>query len=108
MVGGFGTRTKGTRFLRAEASRDILKISVSEMAFPGVFMGYFPLRTSCCLEYAKDWEQCRQNVQEPIRFCGGLTSLPIRLEGSVSVYFQHYKWQNQRGLRRYGSTKKSR
>ena len=70
-------------------------------------MGYFPLRTPCCLEYAKDWEQCRQNVQEPIRFCGGLTSLPIRLEGGVSVYFQHYKWQNQRGLRRYGSTKVS-
>ena len=28
----------------AEASRDILKFRVSEMPFPGVFKGYFPLR----------------------------------------------------------------
>ena len=32
------------KFLRAEASRDILKIRVSEMAFPGVFR-----RMPCCL-----------------------------------------------------------
>ena len=32
------------KFLRAEASRDILKIRVPEMAFPGVFR-----RTPCCL-----------------------------------------------------------
>ena len=30
------------KFLRAEASRDILKIRVSEMAFAGVFKRYFP------------------------------------------------------------------
>ena len=36
------------KFLRAEASRDALKLKVSEMAFPGVFNGYFPPRTPCC------------------------------------------------------------
>ena len=30
------------KFLRAEETRDILKIRVSEMAFPGVFKRYFP------------------------------------------------------------------
>ena len=30
------------KFLRAEASRDILKFKVLEMAFPGVFKMYFP------------------------------------------------------------------
>ena len=35
------------KFLRAEASRDILKFRVSEMAFSGVFKRYFPLRTPC-------------------------------------------------------------
>ena len=30
------------KFLRAEASRDILKFEVSEMASPGVFKMYFP------------------------------------------------------------------
>ena len=36
------------KFLRAEASRDILKIRVLEMAFPGVFRRYFPPWTPCC------------------------------------------------------------
>ena len=36
------------KFLRAEASRDILKFRVSEMAFPGVLKRYFPLQTPCC------------------------------------------------------------
>ena len=36
-------------FLRAKASRDILKFIVSEMAFPGVFKGYFPPQMLCCL-----------------------------------------------------------
>ena len=36
------------KFLRAEASRDILKIRVSEMASPGVFKRYFPPRMPCC------------------------------------------------------------
>ena len=36
------------KFLRAEASRDILKFRVSEMAFPRVFKGYFALRMLCC------------------------------------------------------------
>ena len=35
------------KFLRAEASRDILKFRVSEMAFSGVFKRYFPPRTPC-------------------------------------------------------------
>ena len=35
------------KFLRAEASRDILKFRVSEMAFSGVFKSYFPPRTPC-------------------------------------------------------------
>ena len=36
------------KFLRAEPSRDILKFTVSEMAFPGVFKRYFPRQTPCC------------------------------------------------------------
>ena len=36
------------KFLRAEASRDILKFSVSEMAFPGVSKKYFSLWMPCC------------------------------------------------------------
>ena len=36
------------KFLRAEASRDILKFRVLEMPFPGVFKRYFPLQTPCC------------------------------------------------------------
>ena len=36
------------KFLRAEEARNILKIQVSEMAFPGFFKRYFPLRTPCC------------------------------------------------------------
>ena len=36
------------KFLRAKASGDILKFRVSEMEFPGVFKGYFPLQTPCC------------------------------------------------------------
>ena len=35
-------------FLRAEASRDILKFKVSEIAFPRVFKRYFPPRMQCC------------------------------------------------------------
>ena len=34
--------------MRAEASRDILKFRVSEMAFPGVFKRYLPPRMLCC------------------------------------------------------------
>ena len=36
------------KLLWAKASRDILKIRVLEMAFPGVFKRCFPLRTPCC------------------------------------------------------------
>ena len=36
------------KFLRAKASRDILKFRVLEMPFPGVFKRYFPLQTPCC------------------------------------------------------------
>ena len=36
------------KFLRAEEARNILKIQVSEMAFPGFFKRYFPLWTPCC------------------------------------------------------------
>ena len=36
-------------FLRAKASRDILKFIISEMAFPGVFKRYFPPQMLCCL-----------------------------------------------------------
>ena len=36
------------KFLRAKASRDILKYRVSEIAFPGVFEKYFPPRTPSC------------------------------------------------------------
>ena len=36
------------KFLRAEASRDTLKLKVSEMAVPGVFNRYFPRRTPFC------------------------------------------------------------
>ena len=37
------------KFLRAKASRDILKFIISEMAFPGVFKRYFPPQMLCCL-----------------------------------------------------------
>ena len=36
------------KFLRAEPSRNILKFRVSEIAFPGVFKRYLPLRMLCC------------------------------------------------------------
>ena len=36
------------KLLRAEASRDILKIRVSEMVFPGVFERRFQPQTPCC------------------------------------------------------------
>ena len=38
------------KLLRAKVStcRDILKVRVSEITFPGVFKRYFPLRTPCC------------------------------------------------------------
>ena len=36
------------KFLRAKASRDILKFRVLEMAFPVVFKRCFPLHTPCC------------------------------------------------------------
>ena len=36
------------KFLRAEASSDILKNRVSEMVFPEVFKRYFAPRTSVC------------------------------------------------------------
>ena len=36
------------KFLKAEASKDILKYRVSEITFPGVFKKYFPLWTLCC------------------------------------------------------------
>ena len=45
---GFGTHTKVTSFLRAGASRDILKIRFLEMAFPGLFKMYFLPWTPCC------------------------------------------------------------
>ena len=43
------------KFLRAEASKDILKFRVSEMAFAGVFKRYFPRgRHVVWSEYTKD------------------------------------------------------
>ena len=36
------------KFLRVEASRDILKFRVSKIASPGVFNRYFPPRMPCC------------------------------------------------------------
>ena len=36
------------KFLRAEASSDILKLRVSKMVFPGVFKWCFPLRPPFC------------------------------------------------------------
>ena len=36
------------KFLKAEASRDILKFRVSEMSCPGGFKRYFPTRRPCC------------------------------------------------------------
>ena len=36
------------KFLRAKASRDILKFRVSKMAFLGVFKMFFPPRTPYC------------------------------------------------------------
>ena len=51
------------KFLRAEASRGILKFRVSEMAFPGLFKRHFPhFPHFVSSEYMQDWVQCRQNV----------------------------------------------
>jgi len=36
------------KFLRGEASRDVLNFRVSEMAFPAVSKRYFPPWTPCC------------------------------------------------------------
>ena len=41
------------KFLRAEASGDILKIRVSEMAFPEVFKRYFPPQTRSFLDIVR-------------------------------------------------------
>ena len=59
------------KFLRAETSRDILKIIISEMAFPEVFKRYFPPRRRHVVssEYTLDWEQCRRNVPGVPRHC---------------------------------------
>ena len=48
-------------FLRAEASRDMLKFRVSEMAFPGVFQKVFCTTDATIVssEYTQDWKQCR-------------------------------------------------
>ena len=37
------------KFLKAEASRNILKFKVLGITFPGVFKKYFPPRIPCCL-----------------------------------------------------------
>ena len=42
------TSHQGDKFLRAEASRDILKFRVSGMPFPEFFKRYFPPQTPCC------------------------------------------------------------
>ena len=36
------------KFLKAEACRDILKLRVSEIVFPGVFKKHFPPQTPSC------------------------------------------------------------
>ena len=74
---GFWNSHQRHKFLRAEASRDILKFRVSDMPFPGVFKGYFPLRMPCCFlrihkEYMQDWEQCSRNVPGTPRHPTGL------------------------------------
>ena len=54
------------KFLRAKASRDILKIRVLDMALPGVFKRYF---LPWMPEYTQDCEQCHQNVPGIPRHC---------------------------------------
>ena len=49
------------KFLRAKASRDILKFRVSEMVFAGVFFFHRRLHV-VSLEHTQDWEKCHQNV----------------------------------------------
>ena len=51
------------KFLRAEASRDILKVRVSAIAFPGVFKRYLFHRGRHVVltEYTQEWEQCLRN-----------------------------------------------
>ena len=51
------------KFLRAEASRDILKSGVLEMAFPGVSRGIFQCRCYVVSSlHSQHWEQCHPNV----------------------------------------------
>ena len=44
------------KFLRSEASRDILKLRVLEMAFPGVLFFHHGRRDVVLSEYTQDWE----------------------------------------------------
>ena len=52
------------KFWRAEASRNILKIRVLKIEFPGVFNRCFPLWMPCCSVriHARRGTLCRQNV----------------------------------------------
>ena len=52
------------KFSRAEESRDILKLRVSEIAFPRGFQDVFSTADAFVLssEYTQDWEQCHRNV----------------------------------------------
>ena len=44
------------KFLRTEASRDILKFRVLEMAFPGVLFFHHGCRDVVLSEYTQDWK----------------------------------------------------
>ena len=51
------------RFLRAEASRHILKFKVSEKAFAGVLKSIFHCGHHVVLsEYTQDWKQCHRKL----------------------------------------------
>ena len=56
------------KFLRAKASRDMLKFRVSEMAFLGVFKRYFSLQMLCCFVRILEMSQAFHDIARFERF----------------------------------------
>ena len=73
------------KFMRAEASRDILKIRVWEMVFPGVFKRYFPPRKPCC--FITVLSKCPKHSKT-------LHGLNIKFFKDLNLFMCHSKLRN--------------
>ena len=87
------------KFLRAKASRDILKFRVSEMAFPGVFKRYFPLQTPCCfirkharLETTIEMSQAFHNIAQFERFTPCLNMHSMSFKTGKRMLYNFIWW----------------